>query len=142
MFSDLLSEIGTSGGAGVGVGEDQSLDERTRLRSKCGGCIRASRPTRHVCTGSRRGKNQLEERMQRRHIQPPDQMMQMKVDEEHRVMPLQGDALAQGRRLQKFGGSAAIVKASSSWRLEADLGGRIPHCGIHDDDPGIRKEVK
>ena len=68
----------------------------------------------------------------------------MKVDEEHRVVPLdeQGDALAQGRRLQKFGGSAAIVKASSSWRLEADLGGRIPHCGIHDDDLGKRKEVK
>ena len=31
MFPDLLSETGASGGAGVGVGEERSLEERTRL---------------------------------------------------------------------------------------------------------------
>ena len=75
MFSDLLSETGTSGGAGVGVGEERSLDEWTRLRSKCGGCTRVSRPTRHMRTGGGRGRFQLEERMQKQHIHPPDQMM-------------------------------------------------------------------
>ena len=96
-FSDLLSETGASGGAGMCVGEERSLEERTRLRSKCGGCIHVSRPTRHMRTGGGRGIATEDPRMQGQHIHPPDQVMQMKeVDEEHRVVPVdeQGDVLA------------------------------------------------
>ena len=50
MFSDLLSETDANGGAGVGVGEERSLEE-----DPCGGCIHVSRPTCHMRTGGGRG---------------------------------------------------------------------------------------